>query len=90
MLDINSALYWFGFWLGFGITNAAIVLSEKLPEPLLPFPIAIILTALMVTIPLSVARMEFTVDEIIEGSKRGILSGFAFYLGQVIAENFIN
>jgi hypothetical protein len=86
--NTSLALYWLGFFSSFSLVNAAFILIKQLPQPLLPFPLAIILFLLMGVIPFSVMTYEFDLNEVIEGSKRGIISGLAFLIGMAIATNF--
>jgi hypothetical protein len=90
IMEFNTrlALYWLGFFSSFSFIHVAFVLIKQLPQPLLPFPLAIILFLLMGVIPFSVMTYEFDFDEVIEGSKRGIVSGLAFLIGMAIGTNF--
>jgi hypothetical protein len=91
MMEFNTslALYWLGFFSSFSFVYVAFRLFQQLPQPLLPIPLAIILFLLIGVIPYSVMTKEFDFNEIVEGSKRGILSGFAFLIGMAIGTKFL-
>jgi hypothetical protein len=95
MIEFNTrlALYWLGFFSSFSFIQVAFGSIRQLPPPLLPFPLAIIFFLLMGVIPFSIMTFsimtnEFDINEVIEGSKRGIISGLAFLIGIAIATNF--